>query len=301
MIFNPNKTIKMKKIYLTMLVMILGVITCQAKKKPDFTVQDFAKYNIDDFDGVADGIADFITAATNIKANFGLDKNGYIAQSTVIECPGMNKQEIYTQAMLWFESFCENDKKAELRLDPQQGSTLLARKRLNNVTSKEFYSGLGIKKKLEELDGNSINLLINIRLDIKDGKCRLTTTIEDYGIHKSQNNGAAWANAALKGPAGLIGAAIGSAIATAMNVDEKMKPSNHFPFSEELSFREKKEKEKIEKYEKEKQKWEDWTKVKLYGTSAVAYVSSFILTQIVHDKMLSAITSSPSYGENNDW
>ncbi len=296
----------MKKYYLTMLVAILGVVASQAKKEPDFTAQDFAKYNIDDFDGVTDGIADFITAAANIKANFGLDKNGYVAQSTVIECSGMNKQEIYTQAVLWFESFCKNDKKAELRLDQNQGSTLIARKRLNNVTSKEFMTGLGVKKKLSELGNNSINLLINIRLDIKDEKCRLTTTIEDYGIHKSQNNGLAWANAALHGPVGLIGGAIGATIAAALNVDEKMKPIKHYPFTEELSFREKKDNEKIEKYEKEKQKWETWyskpsTKKNLYGTAAVAYVSSFLLTQIVHDKLLEAITSAPSYVDNSDW
>ncbi len=299
----------MKKYYLLLLGALLGIATSHAKKEPDFAAQDYAKYNIDDFDGVADGTADFIKAARNIMVNFGLDKNGYVGQSTIIDCPGMNKQEIYTQAVLWFESFCSKDKKAELRLDPNQGSTLIARKRLNNVTDKEFITGLGIKKKkIPELDGKIVNLLINIRLDIKDEKCRLTTTIEDYGIHTPQNNTGAWANAILKGPAGLVGAAIGSAIATAMNVDEKMKPSNNFPFVDIYggSFREKKEGESEKKYEKEKQKHTEWynkpsTQYRLYGTESVAYVSSFLVTQIVHDKMVAAITSSPSYGNDNEW
>lgn len=281
----------MKNFYLTMFVAILGIATSQAKKEPDFTAQDFAKYNIDDFDGVADGKADFIAAALAIKSNFGLDNQGFVGQTTVIDCPGMSKQDIYVQARLWLEKFCEKDKKAELRLDGNQGSTLVARKRVSDVNHGEFVKGLGLKKK--DVGVQEVNLLVNIRVDVKDEKCRLTTTIEDYGIYTPQNNGGAWAGAIMAGPAGLIGAAIGSAIATALNVDEQMKPSNNFPFQESYQplpgMKEKKIKKASKEFEERK------------PVAAIAFVTSFMITQIVHDKMLAAVTSAPSFGNDDNW
>lgn len=177
----------MKKIYLTLFVVLLGIATSQAKREPDFTAQDFAKYNIDDFDGVADGKADFIAAALAVKTNFGLDNQGFVGQTTVIDCPGMSKQDIYVQAKIWLEKFCEKDKKAELRLDGNQGSTLIARKRINDVNHGAFAEGLGLKNK--EVGVKEVNLLVTIRVDIKEEKCRLSTTIEDYGIYTPKNTG----------------------------------------------------------------------------------------------------------------
>lgn len=281
----------MKKYYLTMLVAILSIVVSQAKKEPDFTAQDFAKYNIDDFDGVADGIADFKAAALNIKANFGLDNQGYVGQTTVIDCPGMSKQDIYVQARLWLEEFCKKDKKAELRLDGDQGSTLIARKRILDVNHGEFEKGLGLKK--NQTGNLEVNLLVNIRVDVKDEKCRLTTTIEDYGIYTPQNNGGAWASAAMSGTAGLIGGLLGSALSSALNTEKEMKPANNYPFVEtyqpEVGMKEKKIKKATAAFEQRK------------PVAAVAFVASFLITQIVHDKMVAAMTSAPAFGNNDDW
>lgn len=281
----------MKKIIFIMFVTLLGNVTSQAKKEPDFTAQDFAKYNIDDFDGVADGVADWYAAALAIRANFGLDNQGFVGQTTVIDCPGMSKQDIYVQARLWLEKFCKKDKKSELRLDDNQGSTMVARKRIQDINHGEFGKGLGLKK--NNVGFEEINLLVNIRVDVKDNKCRLTTTIEDYGIHTPKNNGAAWANALLHGPVGLIGGVIGSAIAAALDVDEQMKPSNNFPFQESYQpipgMKEKKIKKETKKFEERK------------PIAAIAFVTSFLVTQIVHDKMLAAVTSAPSFGNDDNW
>lgn len=292
----------MKKNLLLALVLLSNFSICLSKSQEDFTDQDFAKYNIDDFDGVSDGKADFITAALNIKSNFGLDKQGYISQTTVIECPNMNKQDIYVQAKIWMESFCNNDKRAELRLDGNQGSTLIARKRVIDVAGKEFRERYGLKRR--DMSGSKINLLVNIRVDVKDGKCRLTTTIEDYGIQYPTNNGGVIGGAVATGGIGsLIGAAVGSAVANALNVEQTMKPVNHFPFKENEPFRAQKEGESDEKYLKKKEKHEAFQiKVLEYDKSpAVAYVASFLITQIVHDKMLEAITSAPSFENNDNW
>ena len=35
--------------------------------------------------------------------------------------------------------------------------------------------------------------------------------------------------------------------------------------------------------------------------AAIAFVTSFMITQIVHDKMLAAVTSAPSFGNDDNW
>lgn len=274
----------MKKIYLTLFVVLLGIATSQAKREPDFTAQDFAKYNIDDFDGVADGKADFIAAALAVKTNFGLDNQGFVGQTTVIDCPGMSKQDIYVQAKIWLEKFCEKDKKAELRLDGNQGSTLIARKRINDVNHGAFAEGLGLKNK--EVGVKEVNLLVTIRVDIKEEKCRLSTTIEDYGIYTPKNTGGALLNA------GLIGVAVSIAVA-ALNVEEQMKPANNFPFLETYQPMPGMKKGKIKKAQKEFEERKP--------TAAIAFIASFLITQIVHDKMLANMVSAPSFGNNDSW
>ena len=289
----------MKRIYLTMLVALLCIATSQAKEEPDFTAQDFAKYNIDDFDGVADGEADFMAAALAIKANFGLDNQGFVGQTTVLDCHGMSKQDIYVQAKLWLEKFCKNDKKSELRLDGNEGSTLIARKRIKDINHGEFVKGLALEKNYNLRKNHKgisvktdleVNLLVNIRVDVKEGKCRLTTTIEDYGIHEPQARGLGFIPFS---PGALIGEAVGNVLSAALNIDKQMIPANNFPFVESYqddpTLSSGKNKKAAEKFERRK------------PTAAVAFVASFLVTQIVHDKMLSAMTSAPSFGNNSDW
>ncbi len=288
----------MKRTLLLMLTLLIVTIV-SAKRQPDFQASEFLKYSIDDIDGNADEKADFKAAALNIMANFGLDKDGNIGQTTIIECPGMSKQDVYAQARIWLEKFCSNDKASELRLDPAGGTTIIARKRLRNIASKEFckiYKGAS-----KCLQGRTVNLLVNIRVDIKDEKCRLETTIEDYGIYEAQNNGGAWANAAMSGSAGLIGAAIGSSISAALTKEKRWSPQYNYPFKEEY--------EPIPGEKKPGLIATNGKGPKRYfktciPTAALAYVTSFFVTQIVHDQMVEEMTSAPSYnnGSNgNDW
>lgn len=287
----------MKKIYFTMFVALLSIATSQAKKDPElFTAQDYAKYNIDEFDGVADGKADFMAAAQNIMANFSLDRNGFVGQTTTIDCPGMSKQEIYVQAKLWLEKFCAKDKKAELRLDANEGTTLIARKRLKDVNHGAFVKGLKLKKnynlrhnhgKLLDKSDLWVNLLVNIQIDVKEEKCRLITTIEDYGIYEPANN------TIVTSPIGLVGAAIGTAVYTAIATDKAMIPANNYPFREtyqnDETLSKRKNNKEAKKFERRK------------PTAAVAYVASFLITQIVHDKVVEFVTSSASYGKDSNW
>lgn len=287
----------MKRICLILLVTTLGVVSSQAKKDPEmFRAQDYAKYNIDDFDGVADGKADFMAAAQNIMANFSLDRNGFVGQTTVIDCPGMSKQEIYVQAKLWLEKFCAKDKKAELRLDANEGTTLIARKRLRDVNHGEFVKGLKLKKnynlrynhgKMGTKSDLEVNLLVNIQIDVKEEKCRLITTIEDYGIYEPANTVIATS------PIGVIGAAIGTAAYAAIATDKTMIPANNYPFIEnyqdDSTLSKSKNKKEAKRFDRRK------------PTAAVAYVASFLITQIVHDKIVEFVTSSSSYGQDTNW
>lgn len=280
----------MKRLIILMMA-ISYIAVINGKREVDFEASDFLKYNIDDFDGSADGKADFKAAALNIMANFGLDKNGSIGQATIIDCPGMNKQDIYAQARIWLEGFCKNDKMSELRLDPSHGTTIIARKRLQNIGSKEFCRIYNGAKKC--LQGRTVNLLVNIRVDIKDERCRLETTIEDYGIYEAQTNA--------NGGGNFIGALVGAALSMALTKEKRWEPQYNYPFKEEY--------EPIPGEKKPSLMATNGMGPKKYfksciPTAALAYVTSFFITQIVHDKMVEIMTSAPSFNDGsnqNDW
>ena len=78
------------------------------------------------------------------------------------------------------------------------------------------------------------------------------------------------------------------------NIDNKKENKNNNLLNKEN----KKVKDTIKKdIEKGRKKFKE-DEEPLFST---AYVYSFLITQIIHDKVVDKITSSPSFGNNNDW
>ncbi|PMZ61463.1 hypothetical protein C1X97_30825, partial [Pseudomonas sp. FW306-2-11AA] len=78
------------------------------------------RYILDRLDGRLDGKVDYINAACIFRDElFGLDRNGNISRVTVIECPGLSKEQIYIQANAWFvDSF--NSGKSVIQLNEKE-------------------------------------------------------------------------------------------------------------------------------------------------------------------------------------
>ena len=124
---------------------------------------------LDGLDGEDDGIIDYLSVATFFRDNIaGIDKNGNISMMNIIEAPRLYKEQIYIQANSWFvHTF--NSGKSVIQLNEKEAGTILAKGYLKNIAEQV---GFAISY---EISANVI-----FRIDIKDGKARLITTIQEY-------------------------------------------------------------------------------------------------------------------------
>lgn len=124
---------------------------------------------LDQLDGLHDGIVDHLDAAMFFKENIvDLDKNGNISKVDIINSEGLSKEQIYTQVNSWFvHTF--NSGKSVIQLNDKESGTLLAKGHLDNVSEQVgFFANY------------QMSAWILFRIDIKEGKTRLITTIQEY-------------------------------------------------------------------------------------------------------------------------
>jgi hypothetical protein len=154
---------------LTVSLFMLGAIGASAQI---LTGDSFAKYDLDKYDGKADHKHQYVEAATSLKSKFELDKNDQLTYSNVIECAGMDKDKIYDNINGWFtKTFA--DKTAAVQTNSKETGALIVNVNIKNVVTFPHQVV-------------SVNMIVKI--NIKDGKARLTTTIKDYVI----NSGTSW-------------------------------------------------------------------------------------------------------------
>ena len=133
------------------------------------TGDSFAKYNIDNYDGKADHKHQYVEAATALKSRFELDKNDQMTYTTVIDCPGMDKDKIYDNISGWFtKAFA--DKSSSIKTNDKASGTLSASTTLKNVVS---------------FPHQIVSISLSVKINIKDGKLRVVQTINEYTINTS--------------------------------------------------------------------------------------------------------------------
>ena len=136
------------------------------------TGDSFAKYDIDKYDGKADHKHQYVQAAEKLKSRFELDKNDQLTYSKVIDCPNMDKDKIYDCVNTWFtKAFA--DKTASVQTNSKETGALIVNVNVKNVVTFPHQVV-------------SVNMIVKV--NIKDGKVRLTSTIKDYVI----NSGTSW-------------------------------------------------------------------------------------------------------------
>ncbi len=144
------------------------VVTLQASSQI-LTADEFAKHNIDKYDGIADKKHQYVQAAEALKDQFALDKNNQYSKVTIIDCPNMKKDALYKNVNEWFKkSFA--DKASTIQRDDAESGVMIVNTTLKNIVT--FPHQLV-----------SVNLIV--RIDVKDNKIRLTNTIHHYIINSS--------------------------------------------------------------------------------------------------------------------
>lgn len=121
----------------------------------------------------------WVDVAANLKneSTLTLDKNNSLTYIQVVEAPGRTAAQLYTTLNYWFTATF-NDANSTIKLNDKEGGCIIAQGSVEGIAT---HSG----------GSNKYNVSIRpiIRVDIKDGKCRVTYSIQAYNVIKTVGGG----------------------------------------------------------------------------------------------------------------
>ena len=161
----------------TLLFISLMLAIAAGARAQIITEQDIEAIDMTQFDTDGDGKVKDQEAALAIKELYGLDKNNAITRVTVIEDITKSKEQIYVAVNDWFvRSF--NDSKAVIQLNDKEAGCIIGKGYINKMgRTKSFFTN------------SDVSAYVIIRVDIRDNRMRITTTIQDYVMEKSSGTG----------------------------------------------------------------------------------------------------------------
>jgi hypothetical protein len=134
------------------------------------TADDFKTYNINQFDSNGDGKADYVEAALTIKDLYGLDKNNAISRSLIIDSIPKTKEQIYIEVNNWFvHSF--NSGKSVIQMNDKDAGVIIGKGFVSNVATHTSFTS-----------NANVHAWIIIRVDIRESRMRITTTVQTYEL-----------------------------------------------------------------------------------------------------------------------
>ena len=115
-------------------------------------------------------------AAANLAKSLTFDKNESLTYQQVIEAPGKTKNQLYVMMNYWVTATFK-DKQA-ITLNDKEAGCIIISSALEAIAN---HTGT--------LNRYVVNITPVIRIDIKDGKVRVTYTVQSYDILKVQDGG----------------------------------------------------------------------------------------------------------------
>ena len=153
----------MKQAKLWMLAAILsvcGVISAQAQVMKPADLEKYAKERYGD---------KWLDAAKNLAQGLTLDKNESLTYQQVVQAPGKTKQQLYVALNYWATATFKDHQAITLN-DKELGCIIISSTIPNIV------------EHIGTLNKYSVSITPVIRLDIKDGRVRVTYTVQNYDI-----------------------------------------------------------------------------------------------------------------------
>ena len=152
----------MKRIYSWMITAILlcGALSSQAQIMKAADLEKYAKQRYGE---------KWLDAAANLATGLKLDKNQSLTYQQVIEVPGKTRQQLYVALNYWVTATFK-DKQA-ITLNDKEDGCIIVSSTIDNIVQ---HTGT--------LNSYSVSITPIIRLDIKDGKVRVTYTVQNYDI-----------------------------------------------------------------------------------------------------------------------
>ena len=139
---------------------VCGTTSVQAQVMKTADLKKYAKQRYGD---------KWVDAAMTVSKNMTLDKNESLTYQQVIEAPGKTKQQLYVAINYWATATFK-DKQA-ITLNDKDAGCIIISSTLNNIA-----------EHMGTLNKYSVSITPVIRIDIKDGKVRVTYTVQTYDI-----------------------------------------------------------------------------------------------------------------------
>ena len=111
----------------------------------------------------------WLDAAANLASGLTLDKNESLTYQQVISDPGKTKQQIYVALNYW--ATATFDDKQAITLNDKEAGCIIIKSTIRNIA-----------EHMGTLNSYSVSITPVIRLDIKEGKVRVTYTVQDYEV-----------------------------------------------------------------------------------------------------------------------
>ncbi|MCR5644369.1 MAG: DUF4468 domain-containing protein [Prevotella sp.] len=152
---------KQTKLWITFaLLMICSALSVEAQVMKSADLEKYAKERYGD---------KWLDAAKNLAEGLALDKNQSLTYQQVIEAPDKTRQQLYVALNYWATATFK-DKQAITLNDKEAGCIIIS------STLPDIVEHTGTLNKY------SVSITPVIRLDIKDGKIRVTYTVQNYDI-----------------------------------------------------------------------------------------------------------------------
>jgi hypothetical protein len=139
---------------------VCGTTSVQAQVMKTADLEKYAKQRYGD---------KWVDAAMTVSRDMKLDKNESLTYQQVIEAPGKTKQQLYVAINYWATATFK-DKQA-ITLNDKDAGCIIISSTLNNIA-----------EHMGTLNKYSVSITPVIRIDIKDGKVRVTYTVQTYDI-----------------------------------------------------------------------------------------------------------------------
>lgn len=152
---------------LAAILFLCGSVKVQAQVLKAADLEKYAKSKYGD---------KWLDAAANLASGLSLDKNESLTYQQVIEAPGKNKQQLYIALNYWATATFK-DKQA-ITLDDKDAGCIIISSTLKNIA-----------EHMGTLNSYSVSITPVIRLDIKDGKVRVTFTVQNYDVMADVSGG----------------------------------------------------------------------------------------------------------------
>ena len=159
----------MKKIVSWMLTAILlcGAVNAQAQVMKAADLEKYAKEKYGD---------KWLDAAANLAKQLKFDKNESLSYQQIIEAPGKTKEQLYIAVNYWVTATFK-DKQAITLNDKDAGCIIIS----STIDAIADHTGT--------LNRYVVSITPVIKIDIKEGKVRVTYTIQNYDILKAEDAG----------------------------------------------------------------------------------------------------------------